>query len=287
MIKLTKDNYFGPENTAITSSKARDFLKSRELYYKRYVERSISSDETPSIILGRIIDKILEQMGLHHFYRTYRRAVLKKDNPEEYAEQKDMDPSRILTKTMYDAAVNISQKAMRSPFLDFYRDRKNKNYKQLILTQPYKVDVIEFDVAGMLDRLTIVGSTAYVDDHKTSGSGKMKNPNSWAYTCQAFGYFMQLAVYQWLVKQVHPAVENVICRHIVYSTSRADCYPIRLYIIPNFLLVEPLKLFFQTAKAITIEENWTDDLPDWSDAETLPEDMDNSLIELTDEDETI
>jgi len=285
MIQLTNKNYFTTANTAISSSKVKDFLKSKEMYYHRYVEGNLPSDDSPSIMMGRILDKIMWQMTMYHFYRTYKKSVRKKDNEEEFNKQKDIDSRRILTPAMYDAIEGMAKKILKAPFLEFYRDRKHKAFKQIILTHESEYEGIKFDVAGMLDRFTIAGDTGYIDDLKSSSSAKIKTPQAWYYHCLSYGYFIQLAVYKWLVQETYPELKNIVCRHIVIGTSRADLYPIRLYIIPNSLLVEPLKLFMETARAITIEEDWIDKLPDWNEAETLPEDLNGQPTLIEEEEE--
>lgn len=287
MIKLTSKNYFSIENTAISSTKCKDFLKSKEMYYHRYVEGNLPSDDSPSIMMGRILDKIMWQMTAYHFYRTYRKSVRKKDNAEEFEKQKGLADRRVLSPAMYDAIEGMAKKLLRAPFLEFYRDKKNKAFKQIILTQPAEYEGVKFDTCGMLDRFTISGDVGYISDLKTSSYAKMKNPKGWYYHCLNYGYFIQMSVYKWLVEQTYPELKEIKCNHIVIGTSRADLYPIKLYNIPSSLLVEPLKLFFQTAKSITIEEEWLDKLPDWSDMEDLPEDiiLNGSLTELSEDDE--
>ena len=149
MIQLTNKNYFTTANTAISSSKVKDFLKSKEMYYHRYVEGNLPSDDSPSIMMGRILDKIMWQMTMYHFYRTYKKSVRKKDNEEEFNKQKDIDSRRILTPAMYDAIEGMAKKILKAPFLEFYRDRKHKAFKQIILTHESEYEGIKFDVAGM------------------------------------------------------------------------------------------------------------------------------------------
>ena len=272
-LALNKDNYFLAENTALSSTKIKDFLRSKEMFYRRYVLGTEKVEQSPSILIGRLLDRIIEQMTMHYFNRSYKRAVKKKDNPTEYDLQKEWDPEKILSPAIYDAVVGMAEKMLRAPFLEFYQKRSYKKFKQIILQFPYK----EIPICGMLDRLTIVGRTAYIDDLKTSSVGKMQTPESWYYHCLHFGYFIQLAVYKWLVEQTTSDIDEVICRHIVIGTSKFDAYPIKLYRIPNSLLEEPLQLFFKTAEAISVEKEWKDTLLDWDDIEEIPESLATSL----------
>lgn len=271
MEKITDKNYHSPLNTAISTSKVKDFLKSKELYYRKHIEFSAPSLDSPSMKTGRIIDKILEQMTLHQFKRSYTTSVKKKDDKELFEKQKTMDQDKILSPANYEAIINIADKALRSPFLDFYRDRKNKTEKQKVCIQKVDSKFHDVDICGMLDRFTISGNIAYIDDYKTSAASGIKDPQRWYYVCLSYNYFMQMAVYKWLIEQEYPEIENVVCRHVVFGTSKFDMFPIKLFVIPNSLLVEPLKLFFETVVAIKEEKDWIDKLPSWEDAEELPE----------------
>ena len=289
MIKLTRQNYHTIENNLISSSKVRDFLKSKELYYRRHIEGSLSSDETNSITLGRIVDRVLYQGTTYHFYRTYRLKVLKKEDAEQFAKQKTLDDRRILTPVMYYQLIAICEKALRSPFYLAYKDKKVKSFKQLILQMPYEFineSIATPGICGMLDRLTFNGNTAYIDDFKTSAMGNMRSAKGWVYNCYGSNYFVQMAVYRWLVQQIYPEFEHYVCRHIVLGTSKTDLYPIRLYVIPDTYIDEAEKIFFNAVRNIVLEQDWIDPLPAWEEAETLPtpEEMDhiidNSMSDL-------
>jgi len=292
MVELTRDNYHTTENKSISSTKVKDFLKSKELYYKRHIEGSIKSDDTTSITLGRIVDKVLEQGTLHFFHRTYQLKVLKKVDKDLFNKQKKIE-RRILPPAMYHAAIAICEKVLRSPFYKWYGDRKLKSMKQLILQQPYRFEsksvkndirdtqdkkigittiakIENVSICGMLDRLTFDKDTAYIDDYKTSAMSQMKSSNSWVYLCYSYGYFIQMAVYRWLVQQQFPEMEHYVCRHIVLGTSAADLYPIKLFVIPDEYIDEAEKIFFETVEAITLEQEWIDPLPTWDNVETLP-----------------
>lgn len=279
-MQLTAKNYHSPENTALSVSKVKTFLISKEIFYKRYITHELPHEDTPSMQLGRIVDKAITQRTMHFFDRTYTKAVLKRDDAELYAKQKAMDPDRVLTPTMYDQAKAICERVLRAPFLQFYYRKGIKTTKQAVLTTEHQGVAI----CGMLDTLAIDGATAYIDDFKSSASAKMKSPMTWAWYSQDMGYLMQAAAYTFLVMRNYPDVSRIVFRHIVLSTSKAENYPIKLYLIPESLYLPELQRFLDACLEIQQTTDWSDTLPDWSTAETLPTQFTVNASDETEED---
>lgn len=261
--------YHSPQNTALSSTKVGTFLRSKELYYKRYVTGELPFEDTPSITLGKLVDEIVSQGSLDEFKRQYTVAVKKKDNAELFEAQKTMDPKYILTEDTYARAVAMSDKIFRSPFFDFYRKNGAQFQVPLFAVEQWKGADINY--CGLLDVLTIVGDTAYIDDLKTTQSSALRSPKTWAWHCIDFGYLRQMAVYTALVMQAHPDVKNIVCRHFAISTAKSDLHKVKLFTIPQDLLTGPAVEFFDTAKAILEEKDFLDPLPTWEEAEELPD----------------
>lgn len=282
---LTQDNYYTPENMAISNSKVRDFLTSKELFYGRHVDHSIPPDVTPAMTLGKYVDGIMERGSIKKFNQRYLVKVLKKDNLTGYMKQQKIsskEPERIITEETYAKVIRMGDKILRAPFYREYK--KMKALFQVPLWQPISswindsatnfpngAMVDSFDVCGLLDVLTFdrKNSTVYIDDLKTTKSASMKNPQSWYYKCVDMGYLRQMAFYRWLVMQAYPEYDHYICRHVVISNEKTDLYPLKLFVIPNEMLKSHLEEFFTAAYAIATEERFIDTLPSWSDAETL------------------
>jgi hypothetical protein len=285
MIKLTKENYFSPQNTAISSTKVRDFLKSKELYYKRYVTKELPYDITPSITLGQLVDSVIERGSLEEFKKTYTVSVLKRDNAELFEKQKTMDPDKILTPDTYARVVAISDKILRSPFYNWYRNRSSQF--QVPLQKHIVTKDSEFDICGMIDVLTIEPHTIYIDDLKTTNSSSIRSPMHWAYHVRDYAYDRQMAVYRALVKEMYPSAERIICRHFVVSTSKADMFPIKLYEFRSEQLDKPLEEFMQAAYAITKEQRWIDPLPSWDHTESIPDIENGQLIQVEEDSQVL
>ena len=268
-MELTRENYHSRENEAISNTKANTYLKSKELYYKRYITGESPFEDTPSIILGKIVDEVIEMGSLDYFKNTYYVSVKKKDDPTKFAELKSLDPEKILTPDTYSRVEDICERIFRSPFFDFYRE--NKTEFQVPIKVKRSKNKKEFEICGLVDALTIIGDTAYIDDLKTTNANSIKTPQAWAWHCNDYGYFRQMAIYRELVRIKYKQVKDIYCRHFVVSTAKSDNYPIKLYTMPDNMMKGLYSEFLNTAYEIFIETEWEDKLPDWSDAEEIPD----------------
>ena len=233
------------------------------------------------MLIGRLLDQVVQDGSLVKFRRQYHVKVTKTGDPKLYAKMQKIvatEPERIVTQETYSKIINMGDRITRSPFYKWYK--KNKAQFQVPLhrstsswfkTATELTKIQPFDVCGLIDMLTIKGDTAYVDDLKTTKTSSMRTAQSWFWKCQDMGYFRQMGLYRWLVQQAHPEVKNFICRHVVISNEKADIHPIKLFLIPQSLLDQGLKEFFEVATQIAIEERFIDELPDWDSIEKLPE----------------
>lgn len=287
MIQLTKETYFSPENTAISSTKVRDFLKSKELYYARYIARTLPFESTASVFIGKLVDDVIERGSLEHFKSTYQVAVLKRDDPDVFAAQKTMDPQYIISPDTYTRVIAMCDKILRSPFYQSYNPLINSGIK-VEWQKPLWATVEGVDICGLLDVLSFQyvdnKLTAFIDDLKTTNSSSIRSAKTWAWHVQDYGYHRQMACYRLLVASAFPEVEHIECRHFVVGTSKADCYPLRLFRFPDSLLAKGEREFIETAKAISVEQDFIDPLPSWDEAEEIPE-LNGGELEIIGDDE--
>lgn len=264
MTTLTKESYHTIGNNALSNTKVSTYLKSKELYYLKYVSYEIEDTLTPSMRLGKLVDETVEAGSVSYFKDKYSMAVLKKDDPRTFEILKLVDPELVIPADIYQRVVRISDKILRSPFFKSYD--KDTKFQVPILSHKG-----EFDICGLLDVLTIKDGVAYIDDLKTCTSGAIRDARSWAYHCKNYGYFSQMAVYSALVKENYTDVKEVICRHFAISTSKSDNFPIKLFTVPENLMVGEYDKFIKTCVKISQEQDWIDKLPDWNEAEEIPD----------------
>lgn len=287
MIALTKENYFSPENTAISSSKVRDFLRSKELYYKRHISHELQPEETPSLLLGRLVDACIERGSFDWFKETYSVAVLKRDNAELFEYQK-ANPEFVISADTYARVIGMCDKIFRSPFFEFYNPIVNpgiKVYQQI----PLWTAIDAYNICGMIDMLTIKNEdgkrVAYIDDLKTTNASSLRSAKHWAWHALDYGYHRQMACYRLLVQSAYPEVDEIVCRHFVIGTSKADNYPIQLYKFTDAMLDRGEKEFITVAHQISIEQEFIDKLPSWDDAVEIPNlvEEEEDLTEVSDD----
>ena len=262
-MELTKENYYTRENTAISNTKVNTFLLSKELYYMKYITGELPDEVTPLMLLGKLVDQTVEHGSVEWFKNNYTLAVRKKDDPDEFAKQKTMNPDRILSLDFYAKVIRMTDRIFRSPFFKEYGDKSQFQVPMIMKKE-------DINICGMLDILTVDKDTMYIDDLKTSRSSAMRNATSWAWHCQDMGYLRQLAVYGKLAEEQYPEIKNVVYRHFVISNSKSENFPIKLFVIPNELIEGKFDEFMDVAKQIVTEKDWIDTLPSWEDAEELP-----------------
>lgn len=262
MRKLTKRNYFTKANTHITNSKVSDFMRSKEVYKKKWIDWTWDRCKTPSMILGSIVD---EYISTGKVPKSYQVKVLKKDDPVKYETQQSMNSECLISQDVYDKAINMSLRIVKSDIYKWLKARKVKF--QVLLTATYN----EVPVAGLLDALVIEGDTAYVLDFKTSNERGMLNLKAWYWHCKDFNYFRQMAHYGELVRLNYPEVKNIIYRHIVISSSEEDNYTIKIFELDPVSLrfAEELEIFKEVTKKIASEVEFKDFIPTMADCLTL------------------
>ena len=199
-MRLTKKNYYTTENKYLSNSKIKDFLKDPEYFYKRHVTGEIEFEQTPSMRIGSAVDLYLTGSPAQ-FSKAYQKKVLKKDEPELFELQKTADPNSLLSESEWDKVHDIVNRVKK---LSVYKDIK-KNFKAQKIFKT-DIDLGLFDgICGIPDWYSIVEDKAIIVDLKTATSvaeGKFK----WA--AIDYGYYIQQAIYQMLVKDFAPHVKQ-------------------------------------------------------------------------------
>ncbi len=263
---LTLENYFTPENTAISNSKVGDFLKSKEYYYKKHISHEIEWKDTPSMKIGRLVDDIVTRGEMN-----YKVKVLKKDDPDEYEAQKDIPPDKLITQEQFEEACGRAQAVIKELFYKWYEERGAQFQVLLQSFIPYGAHPrSKISICGIADIITETRTQIFIDDLKSVGQLKVASPQKWFWNCKDMGYFRQMAVYKYLWQQMHKRnKKEIICRHVVVTKEENDLYKVMLYVIDPILLEEPLREFIETAKAIFKEKEWKDEPVTWKDAKKI------------------
>ena len=266
MIELNHDNYYGWANTAISNSKVSDFLKSKEYYYRKHIAHELSPELTIPMKIGVMVDAMVTGSPI-----PFAIKCLKKENEEEFARQKELDFSQLVTPEQFEEAKGRATAITREPFYEEYL-KKGTEF-QVILQGKVRWGVNKqqiIPICGMLDAVTVTRDYIFIDDFKSVSPMKLRTISSWYWACHEMGYFRQLAVYKELYRQNHVRQrKKIICRHVVVTKVQEGLYKVALFIVPDHLLVQPLKEFMEVAKAIHKEKKWKDLPVTWEFANIL------------------
>lgn len=257
MIFSNESEYFA-DTSHISSSMIKAYLKSPAYYKALYIDHSISKAESPAMEFGSALDCILTN-GYDAFNEQYTYAVLKKDDPERFAKNKEFTGT-VLSKGNYDLVFAACDALMATSAYQWIVD--NKPVAQTILTGV--IDGVK--VKGKLDWLNIIdlpGKTvAVITDLKTTTN---IHPVKFFYHSLDFMYDIQMAMYRELVRQNYE-VDEVICQHLV--VTKGDWPKVGTFTFNPPMLDRAYVTILAALAGITSQE-YTDPDVSWEQAHVL------------------
>lgn len=189
--------YYNSDYKKISQSMLKVFMKSKEYYYKKFIEKSIPDDDTEALRLGQAIDCYTKH-GKEEFLSTFSYKVLKKDNPSEYMAQQNGGYSKtLLTENSFEIAKAVGERLRAIPDVEFLNQHALKD-----------VRLEKGNLIGELDYLYVDDERAVIVDLKTSENVD-KRP--FYYKTMEYGYYVQMAYYRDLVRQNYPNIKTIEC----------------------------------------------------------------------------
>lgn len=243
MQKLTPSNYFSPQNTRISNSKISDYLKSKEYFYAKHIEHSLIEEPTDAMIIGKIVDTALTHGNIDSILERWEMKVLKKDDPEKYEFQKNMDQTKLVSETVMTKAVEMAQTVLCSRF--YKQDLLRKTYRQI----PLEATFNGVEICGLPDQVALSDEDVLridITDWKTSAPSDVTTPERWIAKIRDYGYDRQFVMYQILVINnlkkfgVKKKKKNIewTFRHAVIESVKDGKYGVHLFKIDESLLAE-------------------------------------------------
>lgn len=225
--ELTLANYFSREREHVSRSMLTDYLKSPEFYKKKYIDRIIKEKFTAPMQRGSMVDYILtQQVGENAHIMPYVRKVLKKDDPEQYEIQKEIDPRYLVTPDLFDQAITVAEEIYRQPF--WQQNLKTAKFQQVL--EGYINDTL---VCGLPDRIDPLVQTRYrMVDVKVVNPIKISSPQKWYWNAWESGYVHQAALYQ----NLFAAEQGIPAAHIEF------CHAVGAPVSSNHAISEIYKL---------------------------------------------
>lgn len=260
-IKLTPKNYHSDKNKYLTNSKISLFLKSKEWYKARYIDKTEESESTPSILVGKAVDLAFEKGSISAIDKEFVVMGLK--------EYKDSQETRErLTEEQMIKAKEMSTKLLNSDLYKEINKTRSKRYRKFppdLQSHFQEVFVDEkLGYAGMIDLYIKDEWNKIIKliDLKTSAVMAMKSKNSYFYHCLDYGYFRQLAGYKHLLQLRNPNY-TIECYHLVIGSS--DYYPMKLFKFDDELINQEWPFIELMIEAIKNETLFKDPTPTWDD----------------------
>lgn len=218
---LKLENYYSPDRKHVSNSMISTYLKSPALYKKKYIDKTIRrKPPTPAMVLGLMVDHVLTQPDDF----PYMRKVLKKDDPEIYEMQKEMDSQYLVTDALWEKFEQIVETLDEQPF---WQDGLKKARFQEVLAG----EIEGVEVCGLPDRIDNLKDKKFrITDVKVVSMMKTANVHKWSRNAVDMGYVRQAAMYRELLAQKEGvSVEDIEFFHAVASFQEDGFVKIDLY----------------------------------------------------------
>jgi len=273
---LTQESYFDPLRPFLSVSQINDYIRSPDLYYRKYIKKTVPRKVTTSMKLGLCVDALLTSGNKEIAFQP---KVLKKENLEMYELQKEIKEEYLLPPDLFHKAQVLAQTIMAQPFWTL-----GKTQFQL----PLSAFIEKTPVCGLLDRIDLTGkrgSPLYtISDLKITSDMKIASSKKWLHNCREMGYLRQAAMYRFLTARKYRKLEKDIpFFHIVAAISPDDVVTLKLFKLPSRLIDEAFLQITEAIKKINNKE-WTIPPLTWDDAyDYNKEEWDDSLDRLVTE----
>lgn len=232
-MKLNHSNYFSLENQYISNSKIQSYKKCPAYFYKRYVTGELKKEITDSLIIGKAVDTwIMEGRKKFDdiFVPVLRRSAKSEDNRIQ------------LTPAMFEQVCAMVVKLLEQPITGYLND---KYISQDILQVDEPIGQFP-GLCGIPDWYKVVETKAVIVDLKTSS---VIEPIKYHYHCMQFGYYEQQALYQKLLKKLHPEIKVFESYHLVQHKDTDKIYNCALFRMDQGF-IEERKVYMESILAI-------------------------------------
>ena len=238
-------------NKMLTPSKIKKYLKSPNYFYKRYVTEEIGEEFSPAFAIGAAVDCWLTE-GKVVFDNKYicvgRRNI--KNPPVGIVE---------LNNTQWEEVTGLSEAVERTTA---FKDLIGYNCQQTIATPITGNFTL---LAGRPDWYKIVDNTCIIVDLKTAEKVEAIKHH---WDCISYGYYFSQAVYQYILKQLHPEITRFISRHIVVGKERY-VNPVKTFLLSQQMIDSIKETLPELIQEISTRDNFDKEDTKWEDQEEI------------------
>lgn len=235
-----------------------DYLKSPGYYYKKHIGKTIKRKVTDPMKRGSVVDAMLTQDS-----NPYQIKVLKKDDPDLYEEQQEMDGHFLISETEWSKAQTVADHVRSQPI--WSEGLEDANFQVLL-----EGEIEGLQVCGLADRINGLGDLRYrLIDLKVVNPIKIDHAQKWYWNVIEMGYARQMSLYQHLFAESQgiPS-ENVECAHIVGAFIEEGFAICKGFLLPQPLLDEAFSQCLEALRGIK-HKQFNDPQITWADAETI------------------
>ena len=213
------------ENPCVSASTLKTFIKSPLLYYRKYIEKSVATDETPAMRLGSAVHEwVLEpdEFGKHY-------AVTPDDlkmTTKEGKAWKEKQTKHILKPSEFDEIQRLGDAVASHPIASVLLSHGEPEVSWRVKAGLYDMQsrtdwFIDEPTKEQLDALngggiTINQGQPIVIDLKTTAELDAWFRENYGNAIHQFGYQLQLAFYLAVINKIRKAEGKEICRHFLF-----------------------------------------------------------------------
>jgi len=216
-----------------------DYMKCPNYFYRKNILGTVAMKNSPALIVGDAVDSLLAQIEMSKRIAVFEGDRRTKNGKAEYASLID-DGFTIVTQAQYDQIIALSDSVMTTTAYKQLADYK----KQEILEMDMDIGQYFNKLAGMPDFIKVDDDKISIVDLKTA---QTIEKHKYYWHADAYGYFLQAAVYCLLANNTYPN-RQIIFQHLVVEKS--EPYRVVVYTIPQVTIDKNIEMIYNVIDQI-------------------------------------
>lgn len=255
---IKKEDYFKTNNRVLTRSRLTDYIKCPNFFYRKHITGEIKKEEKKAFAIGSAVDELLTTMSNMDKY-----VVISGDGrTKEVKEQRQLAEEAGLIVLSEDDYNTILGLANAIEATTAWQDLKKKGEFQALVAMDIKIGEHFDHLAGLPDHLLIEGDTCFISDLKTSMT---IDKNKYYYHCKEYGYFLQAALYRFIIGVNHPEIKKFVNQHIVVEKAK-DLWRVQCFELPQEEVDKAMAIIKETIVAIENDKDFKKKDATWGDS---------------------
>lgn len=255
---ITQSQYFDLNNRVLSRSKIMDYMKCPNYFYRKHIKGDVVKEEKKAFTIGSAVDELLTTINNMSKY-----FVASADGrTKEGKEQRQFAEEAGLTVSSEDEYNTILGLANAIEATTAWQDLKKKGEFQALVSMDIKIGEHFDHLAGLPDHLLIEGDTCFISDLKTSMT---IDKNKYYCHCKEYGYFLQAALYRFIIGINHPEIKKFVNQHIVVEKAK-DLWRVQCFELPQEEVDKAMAVIKETIVAIENDKDFKKKDATWGDS---------------------